>query len=93
MRDKTAVEVLAAALCDLLDEQFCPSTSGGTGGKWCLNHDDQPMVDDDQCYLIARCREALNAAGHLSVPAKSGSMSSPRHEPAMEGVADMRQSG
>lgn len=54
---------LRDVLRDLAGEQFCVSTSGGTEGKWCCNHDDQPMVDETECALMRRVWETLAQTG------------------------------
>ena len=59
--DGPQVRAVVEAFRDLLAEQSCPSTSGGTDGKWCLNHDDQRMVDDERCHLIVWCHGVLSA--------------------------------
>jgi len=61
---RAEVERLRAALDDLLAEQKCPSTSGGTEDQWCMDHG-YPMVDENRCSLIFCCEEVLAA----SVPA------------------------
>ena len=32
-------------------------------GKWCCNHDDQPMVDETECALMRRVWETLAQTG------------------------------
>ena len=58
--DVPALLAVAEAAGRLLDDQYCPATSGGTEGKWCLNHD-APMVDDLKCWTVAALADALAA--------------------------------
>lgn len=58
--DIPALLAVAEAAGRLLDDQDCPATSGGTEGKWCLNHD-APMVDDLKCWTVAALADALAA--------------------------------
>lgn len=54
---------LRDVLRTLAGEQFCVSTSGGTEGKWCCNHDDFPMVGETDCALMQRVWETLAQTG------------------------------
>jgi hypothetical protein len=53
----TCVE-LRAALEEAIGEASCPTTSGGTEGKWCLNHD-TPMADAGICVMVKGWLSAL----------------------------------
>lgn len=58
-------DALRAALTEAISEAYCPTTAGGTEGKWCLNHD-TPMVNEDRCAMV----EGWMAA--LATPAAEG---------------------
>ncbi len=62
------VAALEGALRDLLAEQFCPASSGGSEGRWCLQHDDQPMASETECALIADARAVLAGAAASEDP-------------------------
>lgn len=52
--------VVAEAAEEMLQEVVCHATSGGTEGKWCIEHD-VPMRDDMQCEKAYRWLLALAA--------------------------------
>lgn len=66
--DAPRVRAVVEAFRDLLAEQFCPSSGGGTEGRWCLNHDNQRMVDDDHCELVVWCHGVLSALDPEAAP-------------------------
>jgi hypothetical protein len=70
------VKALEAALGDAVDEAWCVATSGGTGGKWCVNHD-TPMDTETECHWLGSLRSCLAGKGTL-MPSDPTGTSSPR---------------
>lgn len=59
-QDIPAMLAVADAAAEMLDEVMCHATSGGTEGKWCIEHD-VPMTGANQCFTSDRWRAALAA--------------------------------
>jgi hypothetical protein len=70
------VEALEAALGDAVAEAWCVATSGGTGGKWCINHD-TPMATETECHWLDSLRSCLEGKP-TSVPSEASGTYSPR---------------
>jgi hypothetical protein len=54
-----ALLAVAELAREMLEEVWCVATGGGTGGKWCMNHDTPMMDDGADCATAERWRAAL----------------------------------
>jgi hypothetical protein len=59
--DLAALLAVADAAAEMLDEVVCHATSGGTGGKWCIEHDRLMLADATDCEAARGWRDALAA--------------------------------
>lgn len=59
--DLAALLAVADAAAEMLDEVVCHATSGGTGGKWCIEHDRPMLADATDCEAARGWRDALRA--------------------------------
>lgn len=63
-------DALRAALTEAIAEAYCPTTAGGTEGKWCLNHD-TPMVTPAICAMVEGWMAALAGGSRPGAPVRT----------------------